>query len=86
MHFDHGESLHVWQPGDLSFHGRQFVIASAVRVLWQWYYYGRPKTPENRYCEDYIVSCDHIEAKSSADWYVTDLKADLKTPAVIIHG
>jgi hypothetical protein len=86
MRFNGGESLRVWQPEGLSVHGRQFVISSATRVLWQWYYYGRPQIPQNLYFEDYVVHSDHIVAKSSADWYVPNLKPDSTKPAVIIHG
>ena len=68
MHFDGGELLHIWNPGNPTFQGQQFVIGSAARVLWQWYYYGRPRTPENLYFEDYLVRSDGVEAKSSADW------------------
>lgn len=45
--FDEGEVLSVWEPRGLEVTPPGFVIRTATRVRWEWFSYGRPRTPEN---------------------------------------
>src|SRR5438067_427671 len=42
LHFNDEETLKVWHPKGWRIDAHEFVIHSASRLLWQWYYYGRP--------------------------------------------
>jgi hypothetical protein len=48
VEFNEGETLEIWDPGHASISAREFRRSSASRVRWEWFYYGRPKTSENR--------------------------------------
>ena len=54
VHFNDEETLRVWQPADCQIDSQQFVIRSASRVLWQWYWYGRPHAPGNLMSDDFV--------------------------------
>lgn len=43
-----GEHLTVWEPNGIEVGPGVFRIDSAKRLTWEWSYYGRPATPENR--------------------------------------
>ena len=43
--FDGGERLTIWEPANYTFDASQFIVHSASRVLWEWFYYGRPHSP-----------------------------------------
>ena len=53
LHFNEGEVLAVWNPSDVQITELTFRIASATALRWTWFYYGRPKTPDNLYYRDY---------------------------------
>jgi len=48
IQFDQGESLYLWSPLQAEIDHQTFRIHNAVRVRWEWFYYGRPKTDQNR--------------------------------------
>jgi hypothetical protein len=54
IRFNEGELLSVWSPSGLKASASVFQIADAERVRWEWYYYGRPQTPENLRFENYV--------------------------------
>jgi hypothetical protein len=53
LRFYEGEVLAVWNPSDVQITETTFRIGSATALRWSWFYYGRPKTPENLYYLDY---------------------------------
>ena len=53
MRFNEEETLEVWKPKGLSFDG-YFMIQDATRVRWEWFYYGRPRLPENRFYIEHL--------------------------------
>ena len=54
LHFNDEETLQIWHPTGCQIDEQQFVILSASRVLWQWYWYGRPHTPDNLMSHDFV--------------------------------
>ncbi len=68
--FDDGETLTIWDPAGVSVADDGLHIAEASRIKWEWFYYGRPRTPENRYSIEYRVDADGaITVTDTADWY-----------------
>ncbi|MGO3795975.1 MAG: hypothetical protein ACTJGR_02500 [Pauljensenia sp.] len=55
FHFNEGELLSVWEPSDVQISGSEFHIGGARRVLWAWFYYGRPAAPENLRFIEHVV-------------------------------
>ena len=47
LRFNLGETLSVWRPTGCVADEQEFSIRGADRVLWEWFYYGRPRTPAN---------------------------------------
>jgi hypothetical protein len=84
--FDEKETLSIWNPSEFQITETKFQIKYASRVLWQWYCYGRPQTPENLYYFDYVFENSIIAAKTNVDWYKPELKPDLNEPAVKIFS
>ena len=60
--FNEGETLDVWGVCDIREEGKGIVIQHADRVRWEWFYYGRPKLPENRFFREHVVKEGAIEA------------------------
>ena len=81
MQFNHMELLSVWSPGNLVASKTLFRIEDAERVRWEWYYYGRPQTPENLYFEDFVRGQNGV---TNANWHEPDLQPDYSFPAVEI--
>ncbi len=82
--FNEGETLDVWEPIGLRMDAKSFIIQRAVRVRWEWFYYGRPKSPENRFFIEHILSDQGIEVASNANWAPHDFKPLRSEPAVSI--
>jgi hypothetical protein len=64
VHFNEGETLTVWDPEGVRVAPDEFRISSATRVRWEWFWYGRDKTPENRYFIEHVVRAGLVEASS----------------------
>lgn len=47
IRFDNGERLTVFEPSGIVNEQNDFHIESASKIVWEWYYYGRVRTPEN---------------------------------------
>jgi hypothetical protein len=82
--FDEGETLEVWDAAGARMEGKSFIIQRASRVRWEWFYYGRPKLPENRFFIEHVVSGESIDASSDADWAPRVFKPSRAEPAVSI--
>lgn len=85
LSFNEGETLEVWSPGGLKKEGRRFVIQHATRVRWEWFYYGRPQLPENRFFYEHVAKGGMLEASTNVTWRSPDLKPSLLEPAVSIE-
>ena len=81
--FDRGETLTIWNPGGVSWADDGLHVARASRVRWEWFSYGRPKAPENRYSIDYHVDSDGaITVADTGDWYEPHHQPDSSADAV----
>jgi hypothetical protein len=80
--FNEDETLEVWNWQGLSEKGKGFIIQHASRVRWEWFYYGRPKLPENRFFQEHIVKNEIVEATSNVNWYSPSFNPSLSAPAV----
>jgi hypothetical protein len=76
LHFNEEETLRVWHPCGCEIDERQFIIWSASRVLWQWYWYGRPHTPDHLMSEEFVREGEIISFQSTFPYQ------DAKTPSV----
>jgi len=72
--FDQGEMLTVWEPSGIDVSSVRFRIVRASRIRWEWFYYSRARTQENRYVIEYQVEGDRVTVSDNADW------------ANVIHG
>jgi hypothetical protein len=84
IQFNEGEVLHLWSPQRATADHRTFRIEMASRVRWEWFYYGRPKTEENRYFMDFTYTGHGIDASTNVDYYAPNLQPTLQAPAVEI--
>lgn len=82
--FNEGETLEVWEPAGLRMEGKSFIIQQASRVRWEWFYYGRPKLPENRFSIEHVVSGQKIEATTNVQWALGRFEPSRAHPAVSI--
>lgn len=53
LYFDGGETLDAWEPSGLAIRKEGFWVGGARKVRWEWFYYGRPHTQENRFFLEY---------------------------------
>jgi hypothetical protein len=83
--FNEGETLEVWGARGLRREGNGLIIQNAIRVRWEWYYYGRPKLPENRFFIEHRVVEGKIEATANTTWYEPRFNSSLREPAVTIR-
>lgn len=47
IRFENGERCTVFDPSEIVNEPNDFHIAHASKIVWEWFYYGREKTPEN---------------------------------------
>ncbi len=83
--FDNDETLTVWNPSYVQIADSIFKIAGASKVRWEWFYYGRPKTEENRFFLEYVKDQNEIHTDTNVNWYKPLFNTSTKEPAVIIE-
>jgi len=84
LKFNEDESLYVWEARNATVSSETFRIASSSRVRWEWYYYGRPKTADNLYFQDFVRTKRRVEPETNVNWYEPTFEFDLSLPAVEI--
>lgn len=62
IHFKDGETLIVWNPGNLLLTDNMLLVTHADQVRWEWYTYGRPQVPDNRHYIHYERQDDSVHA------------------------
>jgi hypothetical protein len=82
VHFNEDEILYLWSPQQATIDHQIFKIQTAVRVRWEWFAYGRPKTDQNRYFMDFANVGIGIDASTNVDWHNPNLQPDAQAPAV----
>jgi hypothetical protein len=84
LRFNGEETLQVWNPTGCQIDSQQFIILSASRVLWQWYWYGRPHTPDSLMSEEFVRDGTSITFRSTFPGRHTQ-RPSIHEPAVQIH-
>lgn len=83
--FDEGETLTIDEPEGIFASKTKFKVQRAERVKWEWYYYGRPKTPENRFFLEYIFRDSEVVATTNANWFDPSFNVSPHKPAVLMR-
>jgi hypothetical protein len=86
VEFDDDETLEVWEPHGSTVDAQTFRIRRATKVRWEWFYYGRPKIPANRYYREHVVDGQIVTATTNVDWYTPVFDPTLERPAVELLG
>ena len=69
VEFNEGETLTVWNPEGVRVSLVEFRISTATRVRWEWFWYGRDKTPDNRCFIEHVVRDGLVQASSDYPRY-----------------
>lgn len=85
IRLDGGETLFVWQAKGIQADDHHFIIRTASRVRWEWFYYGRPQTPENLYYQQYTVKDGEVEVTHNINWYYPVFNTSVSAPAVVLY-
>jgi hypothetical protein len=83
--FDGDETLTIWNPSHVQIQERMFKIGEASKVRWEWFYYGRPKTQENRFFLEYVKDQSGIHTDTNVSWYTPPFHTSMKELAVVIE-
>jgi hypothetical protein len=86
IEFDDDEILEVWDPEGAIVSATDLRIDRATKVRWEWFYYGRPKTPENRYFIEHVNVGETITTTTNVDWAPLAFHPSSHCPAVEIVG
>lgn len=86
LDFDGGETLQVWHPEGVTASETEFKIQDATRVRWEWYYYGRQHSAENRHFVEHVRTGDRVDACTDADWAPRKFSSSPRNPAVELLG
>lgn len=86
VRFDDDETLEIWDPVGVSVSAIEFRIDHAARVRWEWFYYSRPKTQENRYFIEHAHDGERITVTTNADWAARRFTPSSERPAVGLIG
>jgi hypothetical protein len=61
LRLDGDETLTVWNPAGLTATESALRIEVAARVRFEWFWYGRPMTPENLVYVDYTFNGEEVD-------------------------
>jgi len=86
IEFDERETLEVWDPRGALISAAEFKIRTASRVRWEWFYNGRPHTPEYRYFIEHIRTDDDISVTTDVDWALKSFAPSAQRSAVELLG
>jgi hypothetical protein len=83
--FDNNERLTIWNALRITEEKTKLQIDNADKVLWEWYFYGKPQTKENLFFEEYKQTDGKIEFKTNVNWFKKDSPdLTIKKPAVAL--
>jgi len=74
--------LVITEPAGLAIEESLFSIQYAARVRWEWFYFGRPQTNENRYFEEFVNEGARLATTTNVDWYSPQFSPSLSARAV----
>lgn len=55
LYFDDSEKLSILEPFGFEMTNKGFKLQHAKHISWNWFYYGKPKTPNNWFTWDFEV-------------------------------
>ena len=84
--FDEDERATVWAPTGLTIAGRGFRIRDADGVRWEWYHYGRPKTPENLRFYEYAATPRGVIVTTNAPWAREEERRTIRSEDALAVG
>ena len=84
--FDERETLEIWDPGNATISPVEFSISTAAKVRWEWFYYGRPKIPGNRFFIEHTRTNDVVVARTNATWAHLTFAPSVARAAVELLG
>jgi hypothetical protein len=85
MRFDNDEVLTVWSPKRLRLDASKFQIADAERVRWESFYYGGPKTEQNRFSYEFNKAGEFsVVANTNATGGLAEMRPRRWLPSVEI--
>lgn len=84
IEFDEGELLTIRDPEGVTVSADAFSVKDATLVRWEWFYYGRPRSPGNRYFYEYVRDGSKITGSTNVDWYTPLLAPSAAENAVEI--
>ncbi|MET0759217.1 MAG: hypothetical protein ABWZ56_02280 [Flavobacterium sp.] len=83
--FDEKDTLSISFPKNITESDNKLTIESANKIIWKWYYYGKPKTEENLYFIEIDNKNGEITGKTNVNWYNPDFKElNIKNPAMLL--
>jgi hypothetical protein len=80
--FNENERLTVWNPNGFVTDRKTFRIATAQRVRWEWYLYGRRRIPENLRFLDYLLQAKTVRLTTDFERHVPNPGPEAAAPAV----
>jgi|SRR5690606_20792454 len=78
---ENSEKIIINNPSDFILDNEKFIIPHSDKVIFQWYYYGKPQTEENLYYFKYEHSKKIIKASSNVTWFNPAFKTNPSKPA-----
>jgi len=69
IEFDEGELLTIRDPDGVTANADVFCVKNATLVRWEWFYYGRAASADNRYFYEYVRDGSKITGSTNVDWY-----------------
>ncbi len=84
IEFDGGEQLTIRDPEGVTVNSDVFCVKDATVVRWEWFYYGRAPSAENRYFYEYVRDGSKVTASSNVDWYAPTFSPSVAENAVEI--
>lgn len=83
--FNNNERLTIWEPVNLSDDIKKFEVADADKILWEWHHYGKPKTEENFYFEEYTAKGNSIEFRTNLNGFKKNSsELTINKPAIML--
>ena len=70
--FMEGETLIIQNPQGIKEIGQTLTIEDADKILWRWYYYGKPTLPENLFYIEVTRQDGQLTGQTNVDWYHND--------------
>lgn len=69
LYFSENEKCTIVKPVNMLWNGKRLSVKSADKIIWEFYYYGKPQTPENLITIEYCLLDDsHVNVIQKGNW------------------